>query len=117
MFETIRRLWSRATDEDAIMALSDRELADLGLSRDQALNLVRLPDDVPGRVAAMGAIFGLSEADLTRDRAQWAELLQTCAACRETGACRRFLDLGAAADPAEAAFCPNAAAFAFEARG
>ncbi len=116
MFERLKRLWARSGEADALAALSDRDLADLGLGRDQALNLMRLPDDVPGRVAAMGAIFGLSEAELTRDRGQWEDLLHTCAACRATGPCRRFLDRGAAADPAEADFCPNAAAFAFDPR-
>jgi hypothetical protein len=116
MFERIRRLWARAADEDAIIALSDRDLADLGLSRDQALNLVRLPDDVPGRVAAMGAIFGLSEDELIRDRDQWEELLVTCNQCRETVACRHLLEVGDMATPTQAGFCPNAGRFAFEAR-
>jgi hypothetical protein len=116
MFDRIRRLWARAADVEAIGALSDHDLADLGLSRDQALNLVRLPDDVPGRVAAMGAIFGLTEEELTRDRGQWEELLMTCSSCREGAACRHFLDLGDRADPADAGFCPNAGTFAFEVR-
>jgi hypothetical protein len=116
MFERIRRLWARAADLDAVAALSDRDLADLGLSRDQALNLVRLPDDVPGRVAAMGAIFGLTEAELARDRGLWEDLLVTCNGCSHTVACRHLLELGEMAQPAHAGFCPNAGRFAVAAR-
>lgn len=113
MLERVRRFFAMATDVDEVELLSDRELADLGLSRDQARNLARLPDDVPGRIAAMGRIFGLTEADLVRDRGEWEELLLTCNACREQGACRRLLARADTADPTEASFCPNAGRFAF----
>lgn len=116
MFERLRRLWARSADLDAVAALNARELADLGLSRDQALNLVRLPDEVPDRVVAMGAIFGLSEDELTRDRGQWEELLVTCGRCRETLACRHLLEVAQMAGPAQAGFCPNAERFADQAR-
>lgn len=113
MLERVRRFFARATGLDEVEQLSERELADLGLSRDQARNLSRLPDDVPGRIAAMARIFGLTEADLIRDRSEWEELLLTCNACRAQGACRRLLDRAETADPTEAGFCPNAGRFAF----
>ncbi len=110
MFERIRYLWKRAADEEAVLALSERELADLGVSRDQALALVRMPPEVPERVAAMAKIFGVTEADLAGNRADWEELLTTCAACAETRICRRFLARDER-DPANARFCPNAPHF------
>lgn len=112
MFDRLLRLFARAGDRDSVAALDDRELADLGLTRDQALNLARLPAWVPDRVAAMGRLFGLAEADLIRDRGLWEDLLLTCRDCRQLAACRRLLDRDDRPEPTEAAFCPNAARFA-----
>ena len=105
--ERIRRLFERHRDLTEVAELSDRELADLGVSRDQAVQLAALPDDVAGRISAMGRIFGLSEAELNRDRAVWLELLAVCNSCRELRACRRLLSRADAATPEDAAFCPN----------
>jgi len=115
MLDRVRRFLARAADARAVAALSARDLADLGVSRDQAMNLVSLPDDVPGRIAAMGRIFGLTEAELMRDRGAWEELLMTCNACRELGACRRLLADADTATPTQAAFCPNSGRFALPA--
>lgn len=107
MLERIRRILDRVQDMRAIAALSDRELIDLGLSRDQAINMAALPQDVPGRVTAMARIFGISEQELLRDRNEWVELLETCHACTELAACRRLLRDPSGATPRHAAFCPN----------
>ena len=112
MLERLRRLFETRRDLAEVAMLSDRELTDLGVSRDQAMQLAALPDDVPGRVAAMGRIFGLSEAELTRDRAQWTGLLTVCQSCRELRACRKLLDRADSASPADAGFCPNWTEFA-----
>lgn len=80
------------------------------------MKLVRLPDDVPGRGAAMGENFGLTEVELARDRELWAELRVTCNDCSPTMACRHLLDLGELAEPADAGFCPNAGRLAVAAR-
>ncbi|MFN3953692.1 MAG: DUF1127 domain-containing protein [Pararhodobacter sp.] len=114
MFNRIRRFFELARDADAVASLSERELADLGVSRDQALNLVSLTHDVPGRVAAMGRIFGLSEMELTRDRVVWRELLETCHHCRALPACRRLLGRHPGGEDARreaAGFCPNRPGF------
>lgn len=112
MLERLRRLFTQYRDLSEVAALSERELIDLGVTRDQALQLAALPDDVPGRVAAMGRIFGLSEADLSRDRAVWSEMLTVCQSCRELPRCRKLLDQGQIAAPADAGFCPNWSQFA-----
>jgi hypothetical protein len=112
MLERLRRMFEHYRDLTEVSSLSDRELADLGVSRDQALQLAALPDDVPGRVAAMGRIFGISETDLTRDRAVWQELLAVCQSCRELRSCRRLMERADTAAPADAGFCPNWTQFA-----
>lgn len=91
---------------------SDRDLAELGLSREQAHRLAHLPRTVPERMTAMAAIFGLSKADLEANRNDWIALAETCADCRHRGECRSTLAMGAAATPADTGFCPNAGHYA-----
>ena len=103
----VQRFISRYRDLEAVAALSERELADMGLSREQAMHLASLPRDVPERVAAMARIFGVTEAELQRDRNEWLELLEVCDGCHELPACRRLMMLGDFATPGETGFCPN----------
>jgi len=111
MLEKLHRLLTYYRNLAEVESLGDRELADLGVSRDQARALAALPDDVPGRVAAMGRIFGISEAELTAQRHIWQELLSVCHQCRELPACRALMDTGTGT-PDEAGFCPNRHEFA-----
>lgn len=112
MFDRIRAMIRQWQDVEAVAALDDRALADLGVSRDQAAALARLPAEVPARMAAMAAIFGVTEAVLRRDHAQWVEAMETCGHCGEGVACRRMLDrarvLDGSVSDADVGFCPNA---------
>jgi hypothetical protein len=112
MFDRIRTLLHRLHEVQEVNALSDRDLGDLGMSRDQVLAFLRMPQDITQRVTAMGAIFGIPESDLRRDHGQWVDLLSTCGHCADRGACSRVLALGEMADPARAHFCGNRAVFA-----
>lgn len=112
MFDRIRNLIQRLHDATEVNALSDRDLADLGLSRTQLLDFLSMPKDISQRVAAMGAIFGVPEVELKRDHARWNDLLATCGHCADRGACSKVLAKGSAAHPAEAAFCGNRSVFA-----
>ncbi|MEZ5797948.1 MAG: DUF6455 family protein [Paracoccaceae bacterium] len=107
MFDRIKTLLSRWHEIKEVEALSDRDLADLGLSRDQLRDFIAMPHDVADRVAAMGRIFGLSEATLQRDHAQWVDILSTCGHCADRGACALVLSKGQLSRPADATFCPN----------
>lgn len=91
---------------------TDRDLSELGLSRDQADRLAHLPRTVPERMSAMAAIFGLTPADLEANRADWIEVAENCAECRHKGACKTTLAKGPAATREETGFCPNAAHYA-----
>lgn len=112
MFDRIRSLIHRLHEVTEADALSDRDLTDLGISRDQLLAFLRMPQDITERVTAMAAIFGVPEADLKRDYPQWIDLLTTCGHCADRGACRKVLDKGTTARPEEASFCGNRAVFA-----
>jgi Domain of unknown function (DUF1127)/Family of unknown function (DUF6455) len=111
MFDRIRALLARLHQMEEVQALSDRDLDDLGMTRDQVLDFLRMPTDITQRVTAMGAIFGVSEAELRRDHAQWVELLSTCGHCESRGACAKVLALADMADPASVDFCGNSPAF------
>lgn len=112
MFARIQGMLARWRDQAWLEQMDDRDLADLGVSRDQAMHLVRLPATVPGRMQAMAAIFGVDPATLRADRPALAEMAETCATCRETRACGRTLDrarvLAGSVSPDQCGFCPNA---------
>jgi uncharacterized protein YjiS (DUF1127 family) len=115
MFERFHQMIDRWRDQSWLENLDDRDLADLGVSRDQAMHLARLPADVPGRMQAMAAIFGVDAATLQQDRPTLTEISETCATCGDTRACRRTLDRARVLDgsitAADCGFCPNAGSF------
>lgn len=119
MLDVIERLRGIARchrDLRELDRLSERELTDLGVTRDQAKALAALPDDIPGRVEAMGRVFWLDEVALHRDRNAWTEMLETCARCGAVPACQRLMTENHQSASAAREFCPNAAGFA-QARG
>lgn len=111
MFDRIRALLARLHQVEEVQSLSDRDLDDLGMTRDQVLDFLRMPTDITQRVTAMATIFGVPEAELRGHHAQWVELLSTCGHCESRGACAKVLALADMADPARVDFCGNARAF------
>jgi hypothetical protein len=112
MFDRIKALLHRWHEIHEVEALTDRDLADLGMSRDQVRAFAAMPADITERVTAMGRIFGVPEVELKRDHSQWVELLSVCGHCADRGACGLVLDKGDLSRPADTGFCPNAASFA-----
>lgn len=117
MFDRIKTLLHRWHDLAEVAALTDHELDDLGMTRDQIERFVRMPADVPDRVRAMAEIFGLSAAEVQRDHDAWVDLLQTCGTCRDRGACGLVLERGELSRPQDCGFCLNAPRFAAAATG
>jgi uncharacterized protein YjiS (DUF1127 family) len=111
MLNRIRALIHRLQEAVEIEALTDRDLDDLGMSRAQLRDFLQMPQDITERVTAMGAIFGVPEAALRRDHAQWVELLSTCGHCADRGACAKVLANGSSANQSDAPFCGNRHAF------
>lgn len=108
MLNQIRRFLDRLDQLKQVEALSDHDLNDLGMTRAQVIAFAFMPADVPDRVTAMAAIFGIPTTALKANRADYLELLGTCADCRQRSKCARLLQDTSLASPAEAAFCPNA---------
>lgn len=111
MFERIKALIDRWNEVREVSALTDRDLDDLGMSRAQVEAFVRMPHDVADRVVAMARIFGLSEAEVKADHAEWLELLETCGTCHDRGACKLVLERGELSRPQECSFCLNSHQF------
>ncbi|WP_434613740.1 DUF1127 domain-containing protein [Tabrizicola sp. M-4] len=116
MLTRLRALLDRWHQLKAVEALTDRDLDDLGMTRAQVMAFATMPADVPDRVARMAAIFGIPEADLKANYADYLELLGTCAHCTDRAACSLMLRKGDIARPQDATFCPNAPIYTERAR-
>jgi hypothetical protein len=116
MFDRIRSILRRIEEIREVDAMSESDLADLGLTRGQLHDFLRMPRDIEGRVTAMAAIFGLTEDQLKQDHGEWVDLLSTCGHCTDRAACAAVLAEGGSAHPADASFCANHQAFAGLAR-
>jgi hypothetical protein len=111
MFDRIRDMRARARSVAEVAALSDRDLADLGVGRDQAFRLAAAPADTADRMERMAGIFAVDADLLHRDHGTMLALAETCAGCGARGACATTLALDAAfpgtVAASECGFCPN----------
>lgn len=115
MFERIKALMGRWQDLKEVDSLSERDLDDLGMSRDQVRAFIRMPHDIADRVKHMAEIFGIGEEELHLNHESYVEILSTCGTCKERGKCSHLLAHAATAKPADAGFCLNAETFAAQA--
>lgn len=111
MFAWFQRLTRRGADIAAVAALDERDFQDMGVSRDQALTLAAMPAAIPERALAMGNVFGLTPDAVMHDRAEWLQIVETCAQCPNTTQCRGFLRQAGHPSPSGVGFCPNRAQF------
>lgn len=107
MFKAFKAAMDRYQEARALDALTERDLADLGVSREQLAHFIRMPEDTPDRVLAMAHVFGLSSGEVKRDHGEWLDLVEVCAECPDRVACGHLLDKGDLANPRDATFCPN----------
>ncbi len=111
MIEGLKSLFANHRDLKEIDALSERDLDELGLTRDQLRRIALMPRGVGERMTAMAAIFGVDADDLQEPRATYADLLETCYGCTKRKACAVTL-ANPEAVAKDCGFCPNADAFA-----
>ncbi len=99
-----------------VAQMTDRELEDLGMTRGQMADLMRMPADSAERMLKMAAVFGLTEDEVKAHHDEYMELLGTCGTCGARGPCARTL-ANPGADAAEQAshFCPNAGVYTVKA--
>lgn len=107
MRERIQAIFDYWRQQRELAKLDERELGDLGLSRDQLHLLANAPATLPDRVAAMARVFGLTEAEIKREYGTYLELLTACATCGATRHCHEALAHAETLHPADCGFCPN----------
>jgi len=112
MMERFRNFLLKWRELKEIEALTDRDLDDLGMTREQVQAFARMPVDTAERMATMARLFGVTAEELKRDYGQYLDMLCTCGTCRDRAACALVLDKGELARPSDCAFCPNASTFA-----
>lgn len=100
----IRHLFQRSGNPP-----SDRELADLGLSRVDYQSLISGKPGTRARLEAMAAQFGVTPEMIDADRGEALEIAECCGHCKHATACDNALALGVDFDPVR---CPNADRYA-----
>lgn len=111
MFERIQAMFAKWHEIKEIEALTNAELDDLGMTREQVEFFVRMPADVPARMAKMASVFGLSEDQLKANQAEYLDLLNVCGHCGARKACGKLLSHADTASRDETGFCPNAGTY------
>jgi hypothetical protein len=112
MRDRLLALFARWRALQEIEVMSERDLADLGMTRDQILDFASAPADTEQRMAAMARIFGLSMDELRREYATYLDMVQTCGHCSARRQCSDTLAHAAQAHPEDCGFCPNARDYA-----
>ncbi|MDN5788013.1 DUF6455 family protein [Pseudorhodobacter sp.] len=110
MFEKLKARLARKSLLEEVGTMPDRDLSDLGVSREQLANMVRIPDAVPDRMEKMADRFGADFTRLQRARDSYLDAVEECHHCGATKACGKALARSGAdqATPEELDFCPNA---------
>ncbi|MEW9920427.1 hypothetical protein AB2B41_12495 [Marimonas sp. MJW-29] len=94
---------------DRERAPTDRELADLGLSRADFTRLITSKNGTRERMETLAARFGVTPAMIDADFGLALELAETCGHCKCANACQNAIELGVDFDTNR---CPNASIYA-----
>ncbi len=106
----LRQIFQHWHEMREVNAMSDLDLADLGLTRDQLAAFVMMPPEVDERLGQMATVFGVDIAAIRQHYADYLDLLQTCESCGAVSACQKALATpGITAE--SCSFCPNAPAY------
>ena len=87
---------------------NDQELAELGLSRADYVQLVSGRPGTRERMEAIAAQFGVTSEMIDAHFGEAQEIAEICAQCEFGGACERAIKGRGSFDPA---LCPNAARY------
>jgi uncharacterized protein YjiS (DUF1127 family) len=107
----LQAMHDRLTAENELARMNDREIADLGLTRNELHALTR-PGNCSARLLkGMTERLGVTAAMLAREPELRRDIQRACTTCDAQGKCRRWLRRPGSAD-AYRRFCPNAGTFA-----
>ena len=109
MFEWIRND-KHARNRQEVAALDERELNDIGVTREALEYLIEVDPAVYGRMNRMAVLHGLTPRDLQVDRADFTHLAHTCDHCSAKRRCDQTLGKEETS-VADTGFCPNHGAY------
>lgn len=103
--------WLRQQDDLNNLATAEGPaLADIGLSRAEALDLAAAPLSTHRRMVTMAQAYGLSEQDIAHEHWRNVDMARTCAHCDVRSECKAWME-GDDRRAEDAGFCPNTAQF------
>ena len=90
----LRDFLSRERTRAEIEAMSDREVADIGLDRSDLYSFAATRPQMRMQMLRMAEKFGLAEEEVSRPRWRALECVHTCRTCSQPNACFRYLTGG-----------------------
>ena len=87
----LRDFLMRERTRAEIEAMSDREVADIGLDRSDLMSFAAARPQMRMQMLKMAEEFGLAEEDVSRPRWRALECVHACRTCRQPEACFRYL--------------------------
>jgi uncharacterized protein YjiS (DUF1127 family) len=105
--DTVESWCRQAALERELQRLSDVDLADIGISRDQIAEIAA-SQDAPQLLAQMLQRLAIADTVLARHPGLREELVRACRTCGARDLCRRWLRQDSA-DDSYRDFCPNEA--------
>ena len=103
-------LAARRRDLREVRGMSDREVADTGLSRDRLGRIAGARIGMRDQMTRMARLFGVAPEALKHPRWRALEVIETCAGCEHADVCAAWLD-GCSDGLFNEARCPNATRF------
>lgn len=110
IWDVFEKWLSDQKDKDFVSGMDSLAEADLGLARDELQTFMSNRSETRNQLLEMAERFGITEAEIEKERWRALDLTKACGNCSEVSACHRFLLGSGGADGADA-FCPNAPAF------
>ena len=101
----------RVQAENTLAQMSQRDVADLGLSRADLRDVLDLPSDTAGRMERVAVAYDVSGWQAKAGRVQALEMIRVCGHCDQRDKCRRALQDAAPKTMATFDFCPNQHAY------
>ncbi len=114
MFAKLMERMARRQRLNTAQDMTDRDLSDLGVTRAQLLNFVKMPEDVLGRMGKMANVFGADLREIQNHRDSYLDAVEACHSCDAQKICRKTLAAQGPSRPRaeDIDFCPNAALYA-----
>jgi uncharacterized protein YjiS (DUF1127 family) len=107
----LQAMHDRLTVENELARMDDREIADLGVTRNELHALTRPGNRSAKLLKGMTERLGVTAAMLEHAPELRRDIQRVCTTCDAQGRCRRWLRHPSSAE-AYRKFCPNAGAFA-----